>query len=116
MKFSGKVGFYTQEYKETKPGVYEPEIVEKPYTGDVLRDQRRFQPVENQQNENLIISNRISIISDLYMKQNWASVRYVIWNGAKWKVNSIDVSQYPRVLMDLGGVYNGETGTTRCFV
>ena len=112
MKFSGKVGFWTPEHIETSPGIYEPKIIEKLYIGDVLKDQRRFQPGDNQQNENLTISNRISIISDLYMKQNWNSIRYVVWNGVKWSVNSIDVSQYPRVLIDLGGVYNGKTGTT----
>lgn len=112
MKFSGKIGFWTSEYVETKPGVYKPDIVEKPYTGDILRNQRRFQPGDNQQNENLVVSNRISIISDLYMKQNWSSIRYVVWNNVNWSVSSIDVSQYPRVLIDLGGVYNGKTGTT----
>lgn len=112
MKFSGKVAFLIPNYTETNPGVYRPEIVEKCYTGDVMRNQRRFQAGDNQQNENLIVSNRISIISDLYMKQNWGSIRYIVWNGVKWSVSSIDVSQYPRILIDLGGVYNGETGTT----
>lgn len=111
MKFSGKVAF-TEQSVQVKPGVYRPKIVEKPYVGDVLRDQRRYQQGENQQNENLTISNRISIVSDLYMKQNWASILYVVWNGINWKATSIDVSQYPRITIDLGGVYNGETGTT----
>lgn len=112
MKFSGSVGFWTSDYIETSSGVYEPKIIEKPYIGDVLRNQRRFQPGDNQQNENLVVSNRISIISDLYMTQNWGSIRYVVWNGVNWSVSSIDISQYPRVLIDLGGVYNGKTGTT----
>lgn len=112
VKFSGKVGFLNPKYVETNPGVYRPEIVEKPYVGDVLRDQRRFQPGDNQQNENLVVSNRISIVSDLYMKQNWGSIKYVVWNAVNWSVSSIDVSQYPRVLIDLGGVYNGQTSTT----
>ena len=112
MKFSGKIGFWSKEHTQTKPGVYSPEIVEKPYIGDVLRDQRRFQAGDNQQNENLTITNRISIVSDLYMRQNWGSIRYVVWNDVKWSVKSIDVSQYPRILIDLGGVYNGKTGTT----
>lgn len=111
MKFSGKVGFWEKDV-ETKPGVYKPEILERSYVGDVLRDTRRFQSGDNQQNENLVVSNRISIISDLYMKQNWSSIKYVVWNGVNWAVKTIDVSQYPRVLIDLGGVYNGKTGTT----
>lgn len=111
MKFSGKVGF-TSKSVQTKPGVFSPEVVEKTYTGDVLRDQRRFQQGDNQQNKNLVVSNRISIISDLYMSQNWSSILYVAWNGVKWEAISIDMSQYPRVTIDLGGVYNGKTSTT----
>lgn len=111
MKFSGKVGFWLKDV-ETKPGVYKPGIVEKHYTGDVLRNSRRFQQVENQQNENLRITNRLSIISDLYMQKNWGSVKYVSWNGVNWSVSSVDISSYPRVILELGGVYNGKTSTT----
>lgn len=111
MKFSGEVGFWLKDV-ETKSGIYKPDIVEKHYTGDVLRNSRRFQPTENQQNENLTITNRLSIISDLYMQKNWSSVKYVSWNGVNWSVSSVDISSYPRVIIDLGGVYNGKTSAT----
>lgn len=113
MKFSGKVGFWITDH-ETKPGVYEPMIVEKSYVGDVQKNTRRFQSVENQQNENLVVNNRLSIISDLYMKKYWGSIKYVLWNGVKWKVISIDIESYPRVILELGGVYNGKTPSTQC--
>ena len=54
MKFSGKIGFWIKDV-EIKPGVFKPKIIEKNYTGDVLRNIRRFQSVENQQNENLAV-------------------------------------------------------------
>lgn len=111
MKFSGQIGFWSKDV-ETKPGVYKAGIVEKSYTGDVERNARRFQPSENQQNENLKLTNRLSIISDLYMQKNWGSIKYVKWNGVNWSVSSIDVSSYPRVILELGGIYNGKTGTT----
>lgn len=111
MKFSGKIGFWTKDI-ETKPGVYKPGIVEKSYVGDVLKNIRNFQSAENQQNENLRLNNRISIISDLYMQKNWGSIKYVTWNGVNWKVSSVDVGSYPRVILELGGVYNGKTGST----
>lgn len=111
MKFSGRVGFWLGD-KKIKPGVYKPDIIEKSYTGDILRNARQFQPVNSQQNENLKLTNRISIISDLYMQRNWNSIRYVLWNGVKWKVSSVDVSSYPRVIIELGGVYNGEKTST----
>lgn len=111
MKFSGKIGFWTKDV-ETKPGVYKSGIVEKTYTGDVKRNIRRFQSAENQQNENLRISNQLSIISDLYMQKNWGSIKYVIWNDVKWSVSSVDVGSYPRVILELGGLYNGKTSPT----
>lgn len=108
MKFSGMIGFWEKDI-ETKPGVYKPKIIEKKYVGDILNNSRRFQQVENQQNENLRITNRLSIICDLYMQKNWSSIRYVTWNNVNWKVNSVDISPYPRVIIELGGVYNGRT-------
>lgn len=111
MKFSGNIGFWLKDV-EMKPGVYKPDIVEKQYTGDVLRNSRRFQPAENQQNENLTITNRLSVISDLYMRKNWSSIKYVVWNGVNWSVTSVDISSYPRAILELGGVYNGKTSAT----
>lgn len=111
MKFSGKVGFWIED-AETKPGVYKPGIVERPYTGDVQKNIRRFQSAENQQNDNLVTNNRISIIANLFIQENWPSIKYVYWNGIKWKVNSVDITSYPRVFLDLGGVYNESTSIT----
>lgn len=111
MKFSGRVGFWINDV-ETKPGVYKSRTIEKPYTGDVLKNVRNFQSAENQVNDNLRVNNRLSIISDLYMQKNWASIKYVLWNGVKWKVSSVDVGSYPRVVLELGGVYNGKTSST----
>lgn len=106
MKFVGKVGFWEEEV-EVKPGVFRSDIVEKTYTGEVYRNKRRFQSGENQQNENLVINNQISILSDLYARNNWGSIRYVIWNGVKWKVTSIEVA-HPRLILEIGGIYNGK--------
>lgn len=111
MKFSGKIGFWLNDV-ETKPGVFSPDIVERSYVGDVIKNIRRFQQVENQQNENLQVNNRISIICDLFMITNYPSIKYVCWNGAKWKVSSVDITSYPRVILELGGVYNGKSAAT----
>lgn len=105
MKFSGSVGFWEGD-KQVKPGVFKPSIIEKPYTGDVYRYSRRFQTESNKQNDNLNVSNQISILSDLYMQRNWPSIKYVVWNGVKWKVTSVDVD-YPRITLEIGGVWNG---------
>lgn len=108
MKFSGKIGFWIEDV-EMKPGVFKPQIIEKNYTGDILRNVRRFRSAENQQNENLVVNNKLSIISDLYLQQNWGSIKYVSRNGVNWRVSSVDIGSFPRIVLELGGVYNGKT-------
>lgn len=106
MKFSGEVGFWMDEV-EVSPGVWQGMIQERHYVGEVNRNNRSFQPSSEQLNDDFKVNNKISILSDLYMKQNWASIRYVRWNGAKLKVTSVEVN-YPRLNLEIGGIYNGE--------
>lgn len=108
MKFDGFVGFWKEDV-EVKPGVFKSQIVRKPYFGDVLTNKRSFQKSDNQNND-FTINNRISILADLYLQQNWTSIKYVEWNSVKWEVGLVDVD-YPRITLNLGGVYNG-TETT----
>lgn len=104
MKFCGKVGFY-EGCEETDLDIYTPKILEKSYTGDILRQYQSFQATENQ-NDELKLSNRISILADPYARDHWSSIRYVVMNGARLKVNSVELS-YPRLILEVGGVWNG---------
>ena len=104
MKFCGKIGFWMGSV-ETTPDVYKSQIIEKTYTGDILSARRGFQP-SNTRNEEYTINNRISILSDIYLRQNWTSICYVIWNGAKLKVTDVDISPFPRAYLTIGDVYN----------
>ena len=106
MKFVGKIGFYIKD-REIKPGLFEPAIVEKSYTGDVSRDNRHWNESSESLNSKYRVNNEISILSDLYARQNWQSIRYVLWNGVYWSVSSVSLG-YPRVTIVLGGVYDGE--------
>lgn len=106
MKFSGDIGFMCSE-EEVSPGKWNSKIVERHYVGDVLRNYRKNQTVTDKQNDDININNQISIISDIYLKDNYPTIKYVLWNGVKWKVSSIDLDGYPRILLELGGVYNG---------
>lgn len=110
MKFSGIVGFVLDEV-DVSLGTYKPQVEERQYKGDVRRNTRRNVSTDYQ-NSDVEISNQISILSDLYSQQNWNSIKYVIWNGVKWSVTNIDLSDYPRLILDLGGVYNGNPITT----
>lgn len=107
MKFHGKIGFINPDsYTEKKPGVYKPEVIEKSYFGEVLRHNRRNQD-SGHQNDNVTLSNQISILSDMYLQENWGMIAYILWNNVRWKVSRIEVN-YPRIILDLGEVYNGE--------
>lgn len=108
MKFFGKIGFLVNTNNETAPGVRKPAIELRKYTGDVLRNNRVNQPSEYQ-NDDIKLNSRLSIVADMYIKQNYQSIVCVLWNDVKWKVTSIDISAYPKVYIELGGVYNGRT-------
>lgn len=108
MKFSGEIGFLKTTDNETNPGVYKPVIIHKKYVGDVLRNNRQNQSSEYQ-NGDIKLNSKICIIGNMYFRQNYQSIQYIIWNNIKWKVTSIDISTYPKIYIELGGVYNGRT-------
>ena len=102
-KFYGNIGF--AETVETEPGVWVEEITVRPYYGDLVRNTRRLEN-SGGVNDNVNISNDISIIADPYANHNFHSIRYIEFMGAKWKVSNIEV-RYPRLILTIGGVYNG---------
>lgn len=92
------------ETKETRPGIWDEEITERAYYGDVLQNTRRWETGEHL-NDDLNINNKISIVADPYAHQNFHTMRYVEWMGVRWKVTNVEV-QYPRLILTIGGVYN----------
>lgn len=104
-KFYGKVAFAIAS-EENPKGVYKETIVTRSYYGDLIRNSRKLESAD-QVNDNINISNEISIVADPYAYENFHSIRYVEFMGAKWKVRTVDV-QYPRLVLTLGGLYNGQ--------
>ncbi|NLE05469.1 MAG: hypothetical protein GX638_11810 [Crenarchaeota archaeon] len=102
-KFYGVIGYAKQV--ERSPGVWVDEIVEKTYRGDIVLNQQRWQTSENF-HENINIDNSISIIADEYLYNNIGFMKYIQWNGTKWKIQSIAFNR-PRVVLQIGGIYNG---------
>ena len=102
-KFYGNIGF--AETVETEPGVWVEETTVRPYYGDLVRNTRRLEN-SGGVNDNVNISNDISIIADPYANHNFHSIRYIEFMGVKWKVSNIEV-RYPRLILTIGGVYNG---------
>ena len=82
------------------------QITERNYYGDVIRNTRRLQSADKV-NDDINISNEISIVADPYANDHFYAIRYVVFQGAKWKVSNVDV-QYPRLILSLGGLYNAQ--------
>lgn len=102
-RFYGTVGFAVEA--EGKRGVHIEEIVEHEYYGDLMRDTRNLQTA-SKLNDDITISNQISIVADPFAVENFHAIRYVKYMGTAWKVSSVEV-QYPRLILSVGGVYNG---------
>lgn len=102
-KFFGKVGY--GETLEIRPGIWEDRITEVSYYGDVVRNSRQLRD-GSKVNDDLTVGNSISIVADPYAHEHILAMRYVQWAGALWIVSNVDV-QIPRLVLALGGVYNG---------
>lgn len=103
-KFYGKIGYSTTV--EAVPGVWEEQIVEHQYYGELVRNMRKLQGSEYL-NDNINIANEVSILADPFAYENFHSMKYIEFMGTKWKITSVEV-QYPRLILSIGGEYNGE--------
>ena len=101
-KWYGVIAF--AETAQTSPSVWEERIVKRSYFGDLTRNYSRLDS-STQVNDSINISNTISILADPYANQNFHTMRYVEFMGARWKITSVEV-QYPRLILSVGGLYN----------
>ena len=104
-KWCGKIGY--AKTTETEPGLWEDAIIERMYYGDVISDRRNRQN-SGGVNDNINLANVISIIADPFAYENCSYMAYIEIMGAKWKISNIDASQRPRLVLTIGGAYNGE--------
>lgn len=104
MKYVGKIGFECQV--ETDPGVWVPRVEERTYFGDVIRNTRRYQDGDKM-NDDLRISNQISVLADSFCIENIFCMKYITWMKQRFKIESVDIN-YPRIIITLGGMWNGE--------
>lgn len=107
-KFYGEIGF--GETVEKNPGVWEDAIIVHKYYGDVIRNTRKLSEGEYLNND-LTVGNSISIVADAYANEHFFAIRYIKWAGTLWTVSDVSVES-PRLVLRLGGVYNGPTPET----
>lgn len=101
-KFFGKIGYAMTQ--ETKPGVWMDQIMEREYYVDLLRNSYRFQ-TSDKVNDDVLIANEFSIIADSFAKDNFHLMKYIEFDGTKWKITNVEV-RYPRLNLTVGGIYN----------
>lgn len=94
---------------ETPPdsGNWKDVITERVLRGDVLRNSRRLAN-DQKVNNDISVGNSLSLVADPYARENFIYIKYVKWKGVLWTVSNID-EEYPRLILRLGEVYNGET-------
>lgn len=103
-KFFGPIGFAVNS--EIRPGVWKDRIEEHNYRGDVVQLSSRWAASSDSTNDDITINNKISIVADPFARDHLHTMKYVGYMGTKWKISNVDV-QYPRLVLTLGGVYNG---------
>jgi hypothetical protein len=102
-KFYGEVGYANTV--EKSPGIWEDVIAERKYYGDVVRNTRKLEDGQKL-NDDLSIGNSFSILADAYAYENFFAMRYIKWAGSCWKISDVEVVA-PRLLLRVGGIYNG---------
>lgn len=102
-RFYGEVGYAVES--ESSPGIFTSSLLAVNYYGDEIKHSVRIQS-SDKINDDLVPSSQVSIIADPYAEKNYSNIRYVVLHGVKWKVTNVDV-QRPRIILSLGGVFNG---------
>lgn len=100
-RFSGKLGFVMT--RETEEGVWLEDRIELPVKG-TIRSLYLRNDNSSSANTNLRLTNEVSILLDSKIQVYLETLKYVIWKGSKWEVQSIGVN-YPRLTINLGGLY-----------
>lgn len=104
-RFYGEVGFGESAETPSDSGIWVDEITERDYQGDVIRNVKNLETSDNL-NDDITVSNSISIVADQHAIDNFIKIRYVMWAGVRWTVTSVEVRS-PRLILTLGRVYNG---------
>lgn len=102
-KWCGKIGYALTS--EIRPGVWDDSIIERQYFGEEVKTARRFEKSGNV-NDNLNVSLELSVIADPFANQNFQSMKYITFMESKWEITNVEL-QYPRMILTIGGIYNG---------
>ena len=100
-RFSGRLGFVVT--RETEEGVWLEDKIELPAKG-TIRSLYVRNDNNSSVNSNLRLTNEVSVLLNSKFQTYLNTLKYVVWKGSKWEVQSIGVT-YPRLTINLGGPY-----------
>lgn len=106
-RFYGEIGYGESEESPADSGIWVDVITEFSYLGDVTRQSSQLEPGDKL-NSDISVGNSISIVANEYAIEHFSKIKYVKWVGERWIVTNVTV-QPPRLILTLGGVYNGPT-------
>lgn len=106
-RFAGVIGYVSEEEDPPGSGVWTSVVNRINYKGDVKRAiVRNDDAGEIQDGTNL--NHQISVLADEHAIDHASEIKFVEWVGGAWKVTSVEI-QRPRLILNVGGVYNGPT-------
>lgn len=106
-RFEALVGY--ESPGEMVNHVYQAVVVERDYTGEELQVLRSLID-SGKVNSDISLLNRYSIWADAYALEHYSWIKYLVKDEVRWTVTSVEV-QRPRLILSLGGVYNGPSPT-----
>ena len=111
-KVYGKIGFMISKEIDpiNDPGVYGDFSEERTYLMEVKRNNANWNTTQNT-NDEFSINCSFSVLADPFIEKNCQKIKYIEYLGEMWKVKSIEPS-YPRITINIGGVYNAEQNSS----
>lgn len=103
-KMYSTIGFVDQVEDTDRPGKWVKVSTERNYYIDILTYSRR-RDGEDTVNGDFTINNKLSILMDPFVRENFRTIAYVEILGVKWKITNAEIS-YPRLILTVGGKYN----------
>ena len=92
----------------TSPGVYQDVVTERsPYYGDIKQEMKKPDS-SDKVIDDIRVQNMISVMADDYALAHFFEIKYVVWAGVRWKIDSVEILA-PRLSLRMGGRYNGPT-------
>jgi hypothetical protein len=105
-RFYGEIGF--GDTVETAPGVWADVITERKFYGDVPRNIYQSNTTDKV-NDDVDTNTSLRVMGTAYAFAHIKDMQYVKFNGEYWSINTVEI-QRPRLILNLGGVYNGPKG------